>query len=122
MPLTESEKIYEALVNGGGFILAKRRSGKTSAMLRYMKAYPNECVLVVPNERLQDYVRDVWKAMHGAGAPRRVGDSAVHVPKLDCLTCDQGDLEIRIHRMLNKKILVDEYFLCGYTGPFYAAV
>lgn len=115
------DDIMKALREGGGLILTQRQEGKTTCLLRYMMETPN-CVLVVPNVGTEDYARMLWRELHGCKLEGREPCGA-RVPKVNIVRCNSSQIDYYIRGMTPEcKVLVDEYFLCRYRWPFYAAV
>lgn len=91
----------KACLRKGGLVLAKRRTGKTAALMELLQENSNFVLLVhntsIKNQLLQDF---------GNKYASRIFDSSKN---------------LRGVKNWTKYLLIDEYFLCNYNGGFFAA-
>lgn len=103
----KTKRILAALAKGG-LIVAERQTGKTTALLEYVRQRgPAQFVVVASSAEQAAYLLWKWERVYPGIAPPQF------VPSFRFKVAMVG---------LRKRVVVDEYFLCAFTEPFEVAV
>ena len=101
---------YQIKINlrKGGLVVTKRGAGKTLSLLELLQE-EDRYYLMVPNQGHRDYITRAWGNLFSF-LPRRI-----IIPEANLYSLRGTPFNPHKH------LLIDEFFLCAYKGPFFAA-
>jgi hypothetical protein len=109
--MSDADRILQEL-RKGGIVMAARRAGKTTALLRLAEELGSTtCVVVSTNLRTSRYAKDRWQELFPEASP----PTFIPAPA-------PSDTRLReTTAKLYPRVLLDDFSLCHWLGHFFAA-